>query len=1073
MGRRLKKHIGIIVLTFLMVFVVTMGIIPANGKTVKAADTNYLTFTGEAEFTLSVGPDGKGWDGTMEYSTDAVTWNTWDGSVISSTGTAPYVLYLRGSGNTRISDDNKGFKLEKAKVTCSGNIMTLLNYKDPDSATMGEKAFYYLFYNCSNLTSAPELQATTLANSCYSNMFNGCTGLQTAPELPATTLADYCYFNMFYGCTGIRISDKKGTFDGVTYGKEYRIPSANDGTDADYSTDGMFFGTGGKFTGSPSINTTYYLPTKLMTFKADDNTVTYDGNPHGITVSVTDPSEGTTIKYGLTEGTYNLDECPTITNVKDSPKIIYYMITADGYGEEKGSATVTINAVDPITPTGVKATYEQTLADIELPSGWAWYDDTESVGNVGTNKFKANYTSTDKNYNSVSNVEISIEVGKVDNVVTTTPTGKTLDYSGSAQELIEAGQASVGKMLYAIGDKNGPTETYSETIPAKTEAGTYYIWYKAGADENHNESEAGYVTSKIRAAIGYKVTFKVVNGSWNDEATGEKTVTLSGFEGDTLKLSADDIPTVGDKPETNYKKGSWNTVPSTDTEITADTEYTYTYAEKSIVSHTVTFKVENGLWNDGTADDIIVTLSGYEDETLKLASDQVPAVGSMPGENKKEGSWDTIPDTETAITDDVTCTYSYIDKDAISVKVTFKVINGSWNDGTALDKVITLSGYEGDALKLASDQIPPVGDKPEDTYKAGGWDTVPEADTELTADVTYTYSYAKKDTVTYTATFKVENGTWNDGTTDDITLTLSGYEGDALKFTSDDIPSAGEKPADTYKAGQWDTAFSAENALTGDTTYTYTYKEKDKISKTVTFKVKNGTWSDGTSEDRIVTLNGYEGDILKLSADQIPDVGDKPGDGFTEGTWDSVPDTENEVTVDKVYTYTYAEKIEVIKPEYYIENGADGNVTEGEEIEVEIIAKRSIDDEHCIDHHQKVEFGGVVLTKDKDYTVKKGSTIVTIKGSFIKNLKPGVYTINVIFDDGAVSTKLTVKEKTTESTTEANTEATTEAAQKTVEKKTDKNAATGDDINFWIALMALSMSGIMAVLVSEMKKRNK
>ena len=199
MGRRLKKHIGIIVLTFLMVFVVTMGIIPANGKTVKAADTNYLTFTGEAEFTLSVGPDGKGWDGTMEYSTDAVTWNTWDGSVISSTGTAPYVLYLRGSGNTRISDDNKGFKLEKAKVTCSGNIMTLLNYKDPDSATMGEKAFYYLFYKCSNLTSAPELQATTLANSCYSNMFNGCTGLKTAPELPATTLADYCYFAMFDG----------------------------------------------------------------------------------------------------------------------------------------------------------------------------------------------------------------------------------------------------------------------------------------------------------------------------------------------------------------------------------------------------------------------------------------------------------------------------------------------------------------------------------------------------------------------------------------------------------------------------------------------------------------------------------------------------------------------------------------------------------------------------------------------------------------------------------------------------------------------------------------------------------
>ena len=61
-----------------------------------------------------------------------------------------------------------------------------------------------------------------------------------------------------------------------------------------------------------------------------------------------------------------------------------------------------------------------------------------------------------------------------------------MDYSGSAQELIEAGQASVGKMLYAIGDKNGPTETYSEPIPAKTEAGTYYIWFKDSSGNIYN-----------------------------------------------------------------------------------------------------------------------------------------------------------------------------------------------------------------------------------------------------------------------------------------------------------------------------------------------------------------------------------------------------------------------------------------------------------------------------------------------------------------------------------------------------------------------------------------------------------
>ena len=469
-----------------------------------------------------------------------------------------------------------------------------------------------------------------------------------------------------------------------------------------------------------------------------------------------------------------------------------------------------------------------------------------------------------------------------------------------------------------------------------------------------------------KAPVSHTVTFKVENGTWNDGTTEDKKIILSGYEGDTLKLSADQIPLVGTKPDSEHKKGKWDVTPNIATEITGDTTYTYTYADKKMIKYTVTFKVENGTWSDGTTDDIKVTLTGYEGDTLKLPSDKIPTVGDKPATNYKEGSWDVVPSTDAEISKATTYTYKYAKKNIVSHTVTFKVVDGSWNDGTALDKVVTLNGYEGDTLTLAEEDIPSAGEKPADTYKAGGWDTVPTADTELTADVTYTYSYAKKDTVTYTATFKVENGTWNDGTTDDITLTISGYEGDALKFTSDDIPSAGEKPAETYKAGQWDTAFSAENVLTGDTTYTYTYKEKDKISKTVIFKVKNGTWNDRTSEDRIVTLNGYEGDILKLSADQIPSAGDKPGDGYTEGKWDAVPDTDKEVTADAVYTYTYDEKIEVVKPEYYFVKGADGTVTEGAETEQEIIVKRTIDDEHCKDHHRDVEFGGVILEKDTE-----------------------------------------------------------------------------------------------------------
>ena len=45
------------------------------------------------------------------------------------------------------------------------------------------------------------LPCTTLAESCYYSMFYDCTSLTTAPELPATTLANQCYYSMFWGCS--------------------------------------------------------------------------------------------------------------------------------------------------------------------------------------------------------------------------------------------------------------------------------------------------------------------------------------------------------------------------------------------------------------------------------------------------------------------------------------------------------------------------------------------------------------------------------------------------------------------------------------------------------------------------------------------------------------------------------------------------------------------------------------------------------------------------------------------------------------------------------------------------------
>ena len=247
-------------------------------------------------------------------------------------------------------------------------------------------------------------------------------------------------------------------------------------------------------------------------------------------------------------------------------------------------------------------------------------------------------------------------------------------------------------------------------------------------------------------------------------------------------------------------------------------------------------------------------------------------------------------------------------KGFISYTVTFKVVNGKWNDETTADKTVTLTGYEGDTLKLAANQIPAVGTKPNDTYKAGSWDVTPSADTEITGATTYTYTYAQKDSISQTVTFKVVNGAWNDGTNTDKTVTLTGWEGDTLMLTSDQIPRAGSKPYSTYKFGGWDVTPSADEEITEDMTYTYTYVKKNSINSTVTFKVVNGSWNDGTTEDKTVTLSGYQGETLKLAAKDIPEAGSKAAEGYQEGSWDVTPAAKTVITDDVTYTYTYAKK---------------------------------------------------------------------------------------------------------------------------------------------------------------------
>ena len=182
-----------------------------GGKT-EECPTPYITFTAEGAQTFKMTTKDYPISG-LQYS---VNNGKWENVVVDKEvtfGGTNGTLRLRGT-NINGTASNWGkystitFTDKNVKVACTGNILTLLDWRIYNIVETNNARFCYLFKDCAVLTSAPELPATTLANECYYYMFDGCTSLTSAPKLPATKLANECYHSMFNGCTSLTSAPK-------------------------------------------------------------------------------------------------------------------------------------------------------------------------------------------------------------------------------------------------------------------------------------------------------------------------------------------------------------------------------------------------------------------------------------------------------------------------------------------------------------------------------------------------------------------------------------------------------------------------------------------------------------------------------------------------------------------------------------------------------------------------------------------------------------------------------------------------------------------------------------------------
>ena len=135
------------------------------------------------------------------------------------------------------------------------------------------------------------------------------------------------------------------------------------------------------------------------------------------------------------------------------------------------------------------------------------------------------------------------------------------------------------------GEDKGTVEnaTYTE---ANTVIHQYYYLDETGKIGKDEENKPTDKSDEIPDAWQHKVTFKVVNGKWNDDSSDNIVVYVNAKDkdGKTLesKLTEAQIPAVGEKPNSGYRaSGSWDKSLSADLKITGDTEFTFTYSRRS------------------------------------------------------------------------------------------------------------------------------------------------------------------------------------------------------------------------------------------------------------------------------------------------------------------------------------------------------------------------------------------------------------------------------------------------------------------------------------------------------------
>ena len=272
-------------------------------------------------------------------------------------------------------------------------------------------------------------------------------------------------------------------------------------------------------------------------YTATDYSTTYDGQPHSISVSVTNP-EGTDVTYSTDGVTYGSDN-PSFSN--EGTHTVYYRITKDNYTTVEASKTVTINK----KPVTITAQEQDIVWGNDINQSLYTVSEDGLITGDSIKEITLTPSTTDRTENgtiSVSGVKIENAAG-VDvtaNYDITMANGnlKITHNTALAPERIEASKT---KTTYTAGDTLNVDDLavtvyyadgYSEPVQDYT-TNVFAIDMSADGDKiltvsytKNGVTKTKDITIKVNAALA---SYKIISGADSEwKQNTDRTITIGG-----------------------------------------------------------------------------------------------------------------------------------------------------------------------------------------------------------------------------------------------------------------------------------------------------------------------------------------------------------------------------------------------------------------------------------------------------------------------------------------------------------------------------------------------------------------